>query len=257
MIKKSYKRIIPSLFNKKGFLIRSENFNLHQNIGNFLNQAQRFFEWDIDELIYINLGQYNDQNNSEFNSIKMIINKISKRCFLPLTVGGKINNLENAKKLIRIGADKLVINSGIFHNKKLIKEITSILGSQAVVASIDYRIINNAPVLFTDNGINNTKKKIIEWIKECEDLGVGEFFLNSIDRDGAGKGFDIKTINLVMKNTSLPIIACGGAGTEEHFYKAFVNTDINALSAANFFHFKENSYPNLKKFLYKKKIKIR
>ena len=257
MTKKTYKRIIPSLFNKKGFLIRSKNFYLHQNIGNFLNQAQRFFEWDIDELIYINLGQSNDENISEFNSIKKIIKKISKKCFLPLTVGGKIDTLDNAKKLIRTGADKLVINSAIFHNKKLIKEITDILGSQAVVASIDYKIINNKPILFTNNGINNTQKKIIDWIKECEDLGVGEFFLNSIDRDGTGKGFDIKTINMVIKNTSLPIIACGCAGTEEHFYKAFANTDINALSAANFFHFKENSYPNLKKFLYKKKIKIR
>ena len=135
--------------------------------------------------------------------------------------------------------------------------ITDILGSQAVIASIDYKIINNKPILFTNNGINNTQRKIIDWIKECEDLGVGEFFLNSIDRDGTGKGFDIKTINIVIKNTSLPVIACGGAGTEEHFYMAFANTDINALSAANFFHFKENSYPNLKKFLYKKKIKIR
>ena len=145
----------------------------------------------------------------------------------------------------------------VFHNKQLIRQIVNILGSQAVVASIDYKMINNKPILFTDNGINNTKRKITEWIKECEDLGVGEFFLNSIDRDGTGKGFDIRTINLVNKITSLPMIACGGAGTEEHFYKAFKNTEINALSAANFFHFKENSYPNLKKYLNKKKINIR
>ena len=103
MTNKPYKRIIPSLFNKNGFLIRSKKFYLHQNIGNFLNQAQRFFEWDIDELIYINLGQHNNQNISEFKSIKKIIEKISKKCFLPLTVGGKINNLDNAKKLIEDG----------------------------------------------------------------------------------------------------------------------------------------------------------
>lgn len=257
MIKKKFKRIIPSLFNKNGFLIRSKKFYLHQNIGNFLNQAERFFEWNVDELIYVNLGQSNKNNNIDINIMKKIITKICKNCFLPLTVGGKIDSINNAKILIRSGADKLVINSGIFNENDLIRKITNIFGSQAVVASIDYRMINDKPILFTNNGRTNTKMQIIEWIKKCQDFGVGEFYLNSIDRDGTGIGFDIKTIEKVLKITSLPVIACGGAGTNEHFLKAFKDTDINALSAGNFFHFKENAYPNLKNFLKKNKISVR
>ena len=253
MINKKYKRIIPCLFNKNTFLIRSKKFYLHQNIGNFLNQAERFFEWNIDELIYINLGQSQQNADQEAILMKKIINKICKKCFLPLTVGGKINSLKNAETFIRSGADKLVINSAIYNNSSIIKKITKLFGSQAVVASIDYKEINGKPTLFVNNGQFNTKIEIFDWIKKCEDLGVGEFFLNSIDRDGMGLGFDIKNINKVLKVTSLPVIACGGAGSEEDFLKAFIKTDINALSAGNFFHFKENSYNNLKNFLRKKK----
>jgi cyclase len=257
MKNKELKRLIPCLFNKDNFLIRSKQFYLHQNIGNFINQAQRFFEWNVDELIYINLGQNNQINEINKKKIVKIIEIISKKCFLPLTVGGKITNMSQAEMLIRNGADKLVINSSIYKNSQLIRMVTNLFGSQALVASIDYRIIEGKPILFVDNGSLNTKKNINNWIKYCEDLGVGEFFLNSIDRDGTGKGFDIRTINQVSKITELPIIACGGAGNEDHFYKAFKQTDISALAAGNYFHFKENAYPNLKKYLKTKKIALR
>ena len=250
-----FKRVIPVLFYKDSLLIRSKNFYLHQNIGNFLNQTNRFFDWDVDELIYINLGKNNIQK--EKKQITSVIDKISQKCFLPLTFGGKIKSLEDATHFIRSGADKLVINTEIYINNKLITQISNKLGSQALVASIDYKIINDKPNLFINNGQDNTRTSIYEWIKKCEDLGVGEFFLHSIDRDGTGKGFDIKTINKVKKTTTLPVIACGGAFDQKDFLEVFKKTDITAAAAGNFFHFKENSYPNLKKFLKENNIKLR
>lgn len=256
-MEKKIKRIIPCLFYKSGFLIRSRNFILHQNIGNFINQAERFFEWDVDEMICVNIGNQLANDSLELISMKKIIKKISKNCFLPLTVGGKIKNLNQAINLIRSGADKFLINTKIFENNELITEISNMLGSQAVVASIDYKIVDKKEILFIKNGSQNTKTNIYSWIKNCEDLGVGEFFLNSIDRDGSGKGYDIRTINKVKKITKLPVIACGGASKNEDFLELFRETDIDAAAAGNFFHFKENSYPNLKKFLKNNKINIK
>lgn len=249
------KRIIPCLFNKNNYLIRSKNFILHQNIGNFYNQTQRLYNWDPDEIIYINLGQ-NQNNKLEVFNLKTLKN-ISQNCFIPFAIGGKINSIVTVRKLIKNGADKVIINSEIYKKEKIVDQIVTEFGSQSLIAAIDYKVINQVPFLHINNGSINAKINIFEWIKICEKLGVGEFFLNSIDLDGVGKGFDISTINKVLKCTELPVIACGGAGKKEDFLEAFKKTNIDALGAGNYFNFTENSYPNLKLYLKENNIPVR
>ena len=211
-------------------------------------QTQRYFEWDIDELIYINLGQYDERNIINF------VKKISKKCSIPLTVGGKISNISQVDKFIRNGADRVLINSGIYNNKNLAKNISYKYGSQAIVASIDYKWIKNKPILHINNGTKNTKIEVYKWIKECEKMGVGEILLYCIDKDGSGSGYDKKILNKKLKEFKLPIIICGGAGEERHFAEVLKQNNNLNLASENYFYFKENSYQLLKKFL-KKNIK--
>lgn len=247
----NYNRIIPVLLNKNGYLVRSRFFELHQNIGDFLQQTERYFEWDIDELIYINLGQFNEKNIVDF------VKTISKKCTIPLTVGGKISNIFQVDKFIRNGADRVLINSGIFFNNQLASEISYKYGSQAIVASVDYKWIKGKPILHVENGKKNTNLDIYSWIKSCEKMGVGEILLYCIDRDGSGKGYDEKILNSKLAKTNLPIIICGGAGEDKHFLNILKkNKNIN-LASENFFYFKENSYRLLKKYLKNNTKKIR
>ncbi|MEK7121411.1 MAG: imidazole glycerol phosphate synthase cyclase subunit [Patescibacteria group bacterium] len=257
-------RLIPVLYIKNGLIVRSEGFSYHQNIGNIINEAKRYNEWGVDELIYIDISRekYYDSRRDDHKikssySIENIIKEISKICFMPLTFGGGIRNIENVDYRIRNGADKITLNTGAFENPKLISRAAEKYGSQAVVISIDYKIIGGQPIVFTNFGQKNTKKDLIGWVKECEKLGAGEILINSIDRDGQAKGYDIKTIKKVVKATKLPVIACGGAGNLSDFVDLAKNAKISAIAAGNIFHFTELSYPRAKSLLKKEGLNFR
>ncbi len=257
-------RLIPVLYIKNGLIVRSEDFSYHQNMGNVIDEARRYNEWNVDELIYIDISREkyydsrrDDHNVKSFDSIEHIIKSIAAVCFMPLTFGGGIRNIEDIDYRIRNGADKVSLNTGAFENPKLISEAAEKFGSQAIVISIDYKIINGQPLVFTNWGQKNTKKDIFSWLKECERLGAGEIFLNAIDRDGKGNGYDIATIKKVTRSTRLPVIACGGAGTMSDFVDVAKNTDVSAIAAGNIFHFTELSYPRSKALLKKSGLNFR
>lgn len=257
-------RLIPVLYIKNGLIVRSEGFSYHQNIGNVINEAQRYNEWDVDELIYIDISREknydlrrDDHNIKSDNSIENIIKSIAKVCFMPLTFGGGIRSIEDVDYRIRNGADKITLNTGAFNNPELISEVAKKFGSQAVVISVDYKIIENQPIVFTNFGQNNTKTNIFSWIKTCEELGAGEIFLNSIDRDGRANGYDIDTISKVVESTKLPVIACGGTGDLNDFVDLAKNVNVSAIAAGNIFHFTELSYPRAKTMLKKNKLNFR
>lgn len=249
-------RLIPVLYIKNGLIVRSEGFSYHQNIGNIVEEASRYNEWDVDELIYIDISREkkydlrrDDLKIKSYSSIKKIIKKISNVCFMPLAFGGGIRTLEDIELRIKNGADKIILNTGAFENPDLISLAAKRFGSQAVVISIDYRIIGGKPVVFTNFGQKNTKTEVIDWIKKCERLGAGEIFLNSIDRDGIGNGYDISTIKKAVNSTVLPVITCGGAGDLEDFVYLAKNARVSGIAAGNIFHFTEQSYPRAKKLL--------
>ena len=257
-------RLIPVLYIKNGLIVRSEGFSYHQMIGNVINEAKRYNEWNVDELIYIDISRTNkydlrrnDHKIQSYGTIEEIIDIISKVCFMPLTFGGGIRSMEQVDQIIRSGADKVCINTGGFENNDLITQVSNSYGAQCVVISIDYKVVDSQPTVFTKFGQNNTGKSVFTWIKECENLGAGEIFLNSIDRDGKANGYDIETISKAVETTKLPVIACGGAGQLEDFVKLVKNANVSAIAAGNIFHFTELSYPRAKILLKKEGLNFR
>ncbi len=257
-------RLIPVLYIKNGLIVRSEDFTYHQNIGNVVNQTQRYNGWNVDELIYIDISREShydlgrdDHKVGSYSSHEEIVKVISKECFMPLTLGGGIRGMGDINYLIRNGADKVSLNTGAFESPGLVQEATNTYGVQAIVISIDYRLINGASVVFTNFGTVNTGVSLMDWAVECEKLGAGEIFLNAIDRDGKACGYDIETIGKVIEKTSLPVIACGGAGNEYDFVELAKQTKVSGIAAGNWFHFVEGSYPRAKKMLKKNGINVR
>jgi cyclase len=258
------KRLIPVLYIMNGLIVRSEGFSYHQMLGNVVNEASRFNEWDVDELLYIDItreGDYDlrrdDHGVKAYSNMSQIMENISKVCFMPLAFGGGIRTIEQVDFLIRNGADKVVLNTGAYENPILIEEVAKNYGGQCAVVSIDYKSIDGEPVVHTNFGQTNTGKTIYSWLKECEDHGAGEIFLNNVDRDGFGNGYDIEVIKKAVETTSLPVIACGGAGDFYDFLDLAELTDVSGIAAGNIFHFTERAYPRAKQLLKKNNINVR
>ena len=170
-------RLIPVLYIKNGLIVRSEGFSYHQNMGNVIDEAHRYNEWNVDELIYIDISRNkeydlrrDDLKVKSYSSIEEIIMKISKVCFMPLSFGGGIRTIEDVDYRIRNGADKVVLNEGAFLRPELITEVADKYGAQCVVVSVDYRIIDDKPMVFVGGGQRNTGLIVYDWIKEKESI---------------------------------------------------------------------------------------
>ena len=257
-------RLIPVLYIKNGLIVRSEDFNYHQLMGNVVNEAQRYNDWNVDELIYIDISREHDYDSrrddhkvKSFSTIDEILDVISKTCFMPLTFGGGIKTIEQIDFLIKNGADKITLNTGAIERPKLIREASMKYGSQAVVLSADYKMVENKPIIFSKFGQHDTQMSVYDWISEAEQLGAGEIFLNCIDRDGKANGYDINTIGTVVEQTKLPVVACGGAGDSFDFVDLAKETKVSGIAAGNWFHFVERSYPRAKQLLKKNGINVR
>lgn len=257
-------RLIPVLLLKNGQLVRSEDFHTHQIIGDPVHEVKRFNEWNVDELIYIDItkGDYNfvnriDHKTGQMNGPLEILDVVSKTCFVPLTWGGRIKNFDEAAQRFQLGADKVTLNSALFSTPDLAGQIARRYGSQAVVASIDvWQHEDGRYEVFTEGKTAPTGKNPAEWATFLQDQGVGEIFLQSINRDGKGIGYDLELISQVSNAVDLPVIACSGVGTYEHYAKA-VQAGASAVAAANIWHFKELSDRNGKRALQRAGINIR
>ena len=257
------KRLIPTLFLKNGLIVRSEGFSYHQNLGNPLAEVRRYSEWNVDELIYIDISRekYYDLRRDDLKimgkrALLEIIKDISKVCFMPLTFGGGIRSIDEIRLRIQNGADKVTINTIAIEDPSFISTSSEIFGSQCIVVSIDYKTINGKPWVFK-GGLIKTELDPIEWAKEVAQKGAGEIFFNSIDRDGQAEGYDIDLINRVAESVNIPVIACGGAGMFEDFVELAEKTNVSAIAAGNIFHFTELAYPRAKEVLLKNKINVR
>jgi len=251
------KRLIPVLFLKDGWMVRSNGFIFHQYIGDPIAHVKRMVDWNVDELIILDIGekdfnfqhQRTDYKYKPVSSLLDFINMIASECRIPLTFGGKINSIEDIRLRIQNGADKVSANSIFFKDPKIIEKAAKIFGQQAIVASIDYKLINASPIVFCNRGKVNINKSLEEWSVYVENCGAGEILLNSIDKDGKATGYDLEVIDTISNKVKIPIIACGGAGKKEHFLNCYKKTSASACAAGNIFHFKENEYVNTKKYL--------
>jgi imidazole glycerol-phosphate synthase subunit HisF len=247
------KRLIVSLLYADGFIVQSCNFK-HTNVVGSMQIAIEFFNvWEADEIIILNVSR----NKSTFDTFVEHVGDVSKTSFLPLSIGGWIDSLEKAEKLFNSGADKIVINTAIFNNPSLIKNITNSFGVQSVVASIDVRMIDGSYLVFVDRGTKNTKIKILDWVNTVENLGVGEIYLTSIDCDGMKKGYDLELMKIVADNADVPVIAFGGVQNFHDMVLCLKNTKVEAVSAGNPFHYTEQSTRVCKNILIESGIDVR
>lgn len=259
------KRLIPVILLKDGFVVRSQLFTTHQKIGNLVSTVQRLSSWNVDELVVLNIGSSNQQSLNrhdlaiEYNTVSNaeLLKMISSAMFMPLSYGGGIRSMQQIEDALHNGADKVVLNTAVITDPDLVAKAVETFGSQCIVASIDAQPVDGVIRSFSHNGKQPTGLDVGDHARRAEDLGVGEILINSIDRDGTGIGFDHTMIDAVMANCSVPVIACGGAGTYAHFSQVVSATDASAAAAANIFHFKELSYPNIKKQMASDGIEVR
>ena len=258
------KRLIPILLLKNGWLVKSKGFCRYQNLGNPSTAVKRLSEWDSDELIFLDIStddvydiRRDDQSYANPQSFLEIIDDISKVTFMPITVGGKVRSLLDIEQRLVSGADKVSINYIAVVDKTFIKHAAQEFGSQCIVVSIDVRNVDGKYLVFSDGGEVPVHYDVIEWSAIVEDMGAGEILLNSIDRDGMGNGYDMALLRLVSENVNIPVIACGGVGEWEHFAEALEGTNVDAVAAANIFHFVDQSVFLAKKYLYDKGFNVR
>ena len=219
------KRLIPVLLLRNGFLVQSKSFSRYQNIGNPLTAVKRLSDWASDELIYLDITRddtydlrRDDHKIRGLSDPLAILDAVSKTCFMPLTWGGRIRIVEDMKRCFSKGADKITVNSAAVREPELIFQGAKLFGSQAMVVSIDARrYVDGTTEVFIDGGRTATGLKPQEWAKEAEARGAGEILLQSIDRDGTGCGYDLDLIQSVVSVTTIPVIACGGVGSYEHY----------------------------------------
>ena len=253
------RRLIPVLYIMNGFIVRSELFAKHQIMGNVISEAKRYNEWDVDELIYIDISrdaQYDfrrdDHRVESMESIEKIIAAISEVCFMPLAFGGGLRSIEDIDIRIQNGADKIVLNTAAINNPDLVEAAARKYGAQCVIASLDYRIVDGRAIVHSQFGTHDTGQELTVVMQKLSDIGAGEFFINAIDRDGCANGYDIDTINAAVDCTQVPVVACGGAGTFFDFEELASATQVSGIAAGNIFHFTERAYPRAKAQLRKK-----
>mgnify|MGYP001279282347 CR=1 FL=1 len=241
-------RLIPVLLLQSGSLVRSERFNFHQIIGDPYHEVIRFNEWEVDELIYLDItvpGQRDthvrfDTRHKRQPSKYDVLKQVAKNCFMPLTWGGGLRSIGDIQRTLAGGADKVTLGAAAVENPSLITEASRRFGAQAVVTVIDAKRCNDTGTYqtFINNGSLNTQIHPVELAKRVEDLGSGEILIQSIDRDGTGDGYDLELINNVCRNVNIPVIALGGVGSYDHYAEA-VKAGASAVASANIWHFKD------------------
>ena len=248
------KRIIPCLDVRDGRVVKGVNFNGVADVSSPVELGRYYSENGADELVF-----YDITASSEGRKIFTdILKEVASSIFIPLTVGGGINTVNDFDRVLKCGADKVSVNSGALKNPELITEAAKLYGSQCVVISADVKRVNGKFTVFSKGGRENTGLDAIEWIKRCTDNGAGEIVLNSIDTDGIKSGFDLEMLKAVCDVVNVPVIASGGAGKVQDFIDLFTKLPkVDAGLAASIFHFGEVKIEDLKQQLKANGISVR
>lgn len=248
------KRIIPCLDVKEGKVVKGINFVGIKDVGDPVEIAKVYNAEGADELVFLDITASFEERKTMID----VVERTSREVFIPLTVGGGVNSIEDIKNLLRAGADKVSINSAAVRSPNLISEGAESFGSQCIVVAIDgKRRADGGFNVFVKGGREDTGIDAIEWAKKVEELGAGEILLTSMDKDGTRDGFDIEFLNEVLKVVNIPVIASGGCGDIDSFYEVFKETDCDAALAASIFHYKEATIGEVKEYLHERNIEVR
>ncbi|MBO5883951.1 MAG: imidazole glycerol phosphate synthase subunit HisF [Clostridia bacterium] len=248
------KRIIPCLDVKNGRVVKGVNFEGLSDVSNPVTLAEYYSDCGADELVFYDITA-SFEGRALFTDI---LTETARNVFIPLTVGGGINTIEDFDRVLKCGADKVSVNSGALRNPSLISEAAKKYGDQCVVLSVDVKRVDGVFRVFAKGGRENTGREAISWIKQCVADGAGEIVVNSIDTDGVKKGFDLEMLDAVCNAVSVPVIASGGAGSAEDFVTLFKTLPkVDAGLAASIFHFGEVNIKDLKQKLSSEGINMR
>lgn len=249
------KRIIPCLDVKDGRVVKGIQFVQLRDAGDPVELARFYDEQGADELVFLDISASLEGRKTMVEVVKAVASELA----IPFTVGGGINSLEDMKRILRAGADKVSLNTAAVLNPDVIKEGASFFGSQCIVVAIDAKFDIELETwrVFTHGGRRPTDKKVVEWAKEAVALGAGEILLTSMDSDGEKNGFDLELTMAVSEAVSVPVIASGGAGNAGHFEEAFLEGKADATLAASIFHYKETSVHEVKSYLREKGVSVR
>ena len=248
------KRIIPCLDVKNGRVVKGVNFEGIRDVSSPVELAKYYSANGADELVFYDI-------TASFEGRKLfteILTQVASQIFIPLTVGGGINTIEDFDRVLKCGADKVSVNSGAIKNPDLIAQAAQKYGNQCVVISADVKRVDGVFRVFAKGGRENTGMEAVAWIKKCVDNGAGEVVLNSIDTDGVKQGFDLEMLEAVLSAVNVPVIASGGAGCTKDFVDLFQKLPtVDAGLAASVFHFGEIAINELKKELLQNGINVR
>ncbi|MEW8969003.1 MAG: imidazole glycerol phosphate synthase subunit HisF [Mesobacillus sp.] len=249
------KRIIPCLDVKEGRVVKGVQFVQLRDAGDPVELARFYDEQGADELVFLDISASVEGRKTMVDVVREVASELA----IPFTVGGGINTLEDMKKMLRSGADKVSLNTAAVNNPKLIAEGSDFFGAQCIVVAIDakYDPELGSWRVYTHGGRTPTDWEVIDWAKEAVRLGAGEILLTSMDSDGEKKGFDLRLTRAVSEAVTVPVIASGGAGNAGHFVEAFTEGKADAALAASIFHYRETSVKEVKSHLREKGVTVR
>lgn len=249
------KRIIPCLDVNAGRVVKGVNFVDLRDAGDPVEIAKAYDKAGADELVFLDITASSDARETVVDMVR----KVAEQVFIPFTVGGGIRTVEDFKKILREGADKVSVNSAAIDNPELIREAAFKFGSQCVVVAIDAKRRSDGSGwnIYKHGGRLDVGIDAVEWAKKVESLGAGEILLTSMDGDGTKAGYDIALTRAIADAVSIPVIASGGAGSLEHFYEALTDGNADAALAASLFHFKELEIRQVKEYLKGRNVSVR
>lgn len=247
------KRIIPCLDIKDGRTVKGTNFENLRDAGDPVELAKRYSEEGADELVFLDITASQEERDTLLHLVEQVALEIN----IPFSVGGGIGSVDLVYKILQNGADKISVNSAAVRNPKLVTEIAHRFGSQCCIVAIDAKNMDGEWIVHTHGGKKPTEIELFSWAKEMEDRGAGEILFTSMDHDGTKSGFALEALRKMADLLTIPIIASGGAGTEDHFVDVFTKGSADAGLAASIFHYKEIPIPRLKSYLKNKGIPIR
>ena len=247
------KRIIPCLDVKDGRVVKGTNFVNLRDAGDPVAIAELYDQQKADEIVFLDITA----SHEERAIILDVVRQTAEKVFMPLTVGGGINSLEDIRALLNAGSDKISINTSAVENPRFIQQSAEKFGSQCIVVAVDAKRTNGGWQVFTHGGRTPAGKDAVKWCQEAASLGAGEILLTSMDTDGTKDGYDIALTDAVCRAVKVPVIASGGAGKVEDFYNVFKKTGADAALAASVFHYQQLTIGDVKQFLHAKKIEVR
>ena len=247
------KRIIPCLDIKDGRTVKGTNFVGLRDAGDPIELSKRYSDDGADELVFLDISATQERRDTLLD----LVEHISEEINIPFSVGGGINSVDLVYKILKAGADKVSINSSAVYDPQLITSIADHFGSQCCIVAVDAKNINGKWQVYTHGGKKPTDKELFAWAKETEERGAGEILFTSMDHDGTKNGFAVDTLRKLSEMLTIPIIASGGAGNEDHFVDVFTKGKADAGLAASIFHYQEIPIPELKAYLNNAGISIR